>query len=331
MKGMRLERTGAVEEGPLKLVEMRMPEPGPGQLLLRVKACGVCRTDLHIVEGDLPLPKLPLVPGHEVVAEVAEIGAGVRGFRAGQRVGVPWLYDTPEDCLYRQRGLENLCPDARFTGYHVDGGYAEYMLSEAEFTYPLPKRFTDAEAAPLLCAGVIGYRALKLSGLQRGWTLAMYGFGGSAHVTIQIAVNWGCPVQVFTRGESHRRLALELGAQWAGGLEDAPPGMSDAAINFTPAGEVVLTALRNLRPGGTVCCAGIYQTPIPEMDYGLLYGERVVRSAANSTREDVRELLAEAERIPVRTTVTEYPLEQANEALLALKRSELDGAAVLVI
>jgi propanol-preferring alcohol dehydrogenase len=181
-----------------------MPKPGPGQLLLRVKACGVCRTDLHIVEGDLELPKLPLVPGHEVVAEVAEIGAGVKGFRVGQRVGVPWLHSTPEDCLYRQRGLENLCPDATFTGYHVDGGYAEYMLSEAEFTYPLPERFGDAEAAPLLCAGVIGYRALKLSGLQPGWTLAVYGFGGSAHITIQVALSWGCPVQVFTRAERHR-------------------------------------------------------------------------------------------------------------------------------
>lgn len=331
MRAMRLERVSAAEGRPLVLVEERMPEPGPGQLLLRVKACGVCRTDLHIVEGDLALPKLPLVPGHEVVAKVAEIGAGVKGFRVGQRVGVPWLHSTPEDCLYRQRGLENLCPDAVFTGYHVDGGYAEYMLSEAEFTYPLPERLGDAEAAPLLCAGVIGYRALKLSGLQPGWTLAVYGFGGSAHITIQIALSWGCQVQVFTRAERHQRHAEELGAQWVGGLQDAPPEPSEAAINFTPAGEVVLTALRNLRPGGTVCCAGIYQTPIPEMEYGLLYGERVVRSAANSTREDVRELLAEAERIPVRTTVTEFPLEKANEALVALKNSEFDGAAVLVM
>ncbi|MHB8997761.1 MAG: zinc-dependent alcohol dehydrogenase family protein [Armatimonadota bacterium] len=331
MRAMRLERVGAAESAPLILVDQRMPEPGPGQLLLQVKACGVCRTDLHIVEGDLALPKLPLVPGHEVVAKVAEIGAGVKGFRVGQRVGVPWLHSTPEDCLYRQRGLENLCPDARFTGYHVDGGYAEYMLSEAEFTYPLPGNFEDAEAAPLLCAGVIGYRALKLSGLQPGWTLAVYGFGGSAHITIQIALKWGCQVQVFTRAQRHRRHAEELGAQWVGGLQDEPPGPSEAAINFTPAGEVVLTALRNLRPGGTVCCAGIYQTPIPEMEYGLLYGERVVRSAANSTREDVRELLAEAERIPVRTTVTEFPLEKANEALVALKNSEFDGAAVLVM
>jgi propanol-preferring alcohol dehydrogenase len=330
MRAMVLEKTGLVEGRPLQLREAPTPSPGPGQLLLRVRACGVCRTDLHIVEGDLPLPKLPLIPGHEVVAGVAGVGESVQGFEVGQRVGVPWLYDTPEDCLYRQRGLENLCPDARFTGYHVDGGYAEYMLSQAEFTHLLPERFTDVEAAPLLCAGVIGYRALKLSELKPGQVFAMYGFGGSAHIAIQIAVSWGCGVQVFTRGESHRRHALSLGAQWAGGLDDAPPEPSDAAVNFTPAGEVVLTALRNLRPGGTICCAGIYQTPIPEMDYGLLYGERTVRSAANSTRKDVRELLAEADRIPIHTTVTPFPLDAANEALLALKRSELDGAAVLL-
>lgn len=330
MRAMVLEQPAPIEQRPLKPAELPIPEPAEGQLLLRVLACGVCRTDLHIAEGDLQLPRLPLVPGHEVVAEVAEVGEGVAGFRIGDRVGVPWLHDTPEDCLYRRRGLENLCPDARFTGYHVDGGYAEYMLSQAEFTYPLPERFSDAEAAPLLCAGVIGYRALKLSELQPGRTFAIYGFGGSAHIAIQIAVSRGCPVLVFTRGESHRQLALSLGAQWAGGLEDPPPDLADSAVNFTPAGEVVLTALRNLRPGGTVCCAGIYQTPIPPMDYSLLYGERTVRSAANSTRADVRELLAEADRIPVRTTVTEFPLEQANEALLKLKQSAFDGAAVLV-
>ena len=327
---MVLEQPAPIEQQPLKLVELPMPEPEEGQLLLRVLACGVCRTDLHIAEGELPLPKLPLVPGHEIVAEVMEVGEGVSGFRLGDRVGVPWLHDTAEKCPYRQRGLENLCPDARFTGYHVDGGYAQYVLSQAEFTYPLPKRFSNVSAAPLLCAGVIGYRALKLSELQPGRSFAIYGFGGSAHIAIQIAVDWGCPVFVFTRKESHRELARSLGAQWAGGLDDAPPEPVDCAVNFTPAGEVVLTALRNLRPGGTVCCAGIYQTPIPPLDYSLLYGERTVRSAANSTREDVRELLAEAERIPIRTTVTEFPLEQANEALLQLKHSAFDGAAVLV-
>lgn len=327
---MVLEHTAPAEEHPLRRVELPVPQPGAGQLLLRVRACGVCRTDLHIVEGELKLPKLPLVPGHEVVAEVAARGAGVSTFAVGDRVGVPWMHGVPEECLYRSRGQENLCPDAQFTGYHVDGGYADYMLSEAEFTYRLPERFSDAEAAPLLCAGVIGFRALRLSELQPGRSFGIYGFGGSAHIAIQIAVSWGCPVYVMTRSESHRGLARELGATWTGTLEDDPPDAIDSAVNFTPAGEVVLTALRHLRRGGTVCCAGIYQTPIPQMDYGLLYGERTLRSATNSTRQDVVDLLAEADRIPIRTTTVTYPLEQANEALLALKRSEFDGAAVLV-
>lgn len=330
MRAMVLARPQPAEEAPLALHELPVPQAGPGQLLLRVRACGVCRTDLHVVEGELDLPKLPLIPGHEVVAEVVEVGERVEGFAAGDRVGVPWLHDTPADCLWRERGQENLCPQARFTGYHVDGGYAEYMLAQAEFTYPLPPGYSDAAAAPLLCAGVIGYRALKLSELKPGYVCGLYGFGGSAHITIQIAVSWGCPVYVFTRGESHRALARELGAQWAGGLDDEPPGPIDSAINFTPAGPVVLTALRHLRPGGTVCCAGIYQTPIPELDYKLLYGERTLRSAANSTRDDVRELLAQAERVGLRTSVVTYPLEAANEALVALKHSRIDGAAVLL-
>ncbi|MEN6301591.1 MAG: zinc-dependent alcohol dehydrogenase family protein [Armatimonadia bacterium] len=331
MRAMVLEKMGLAEEKPLRLTDVPVPEAGAGELLLKVLACGVCRTDLHIVEGELVLPKLPVIPGHEVVAEVAQVGQGVEGFEVGERVGVPWLHDTPEDCVWRQRGQENLCPEARFTGYHVDGGYAEYMVSRAEFTYLLPEGYSDAEAAPLLCAGVIGYRALKLSELKPGYVFGIYGFGGSAHITIQVAVSWGCPVYVFTRKESHRQLARELGAEWTGGLDDEPPGPVDSAINFTPAGPVVLTALRHLRPGGTVCCAGIYQSPIPEMDYGLLYGERTLRSAANSTREDVRELLAEAEKVGIRTSVVTYPLEEANEALAALKHSEIDGAAVLVM
>lgn len=331
MRAMVLERVGLAEEKPLQLREVPLPEPGAGELLLKVRACGVCRTDLHIVEGELDLPKLPVIPGHEVVAEVAEVGEGAEGFAVGDRVGVPWLHDTPEDCLYHQRGQENLCPDARFTGYHVDGGYAEFMLSRAEFTYRIPDRYEDAAAAPLLCAGVIGYRALKLSELKPGYAFGIYGFGGSAHITIQIAVDWGCPVYVMTRSESHRQLARELGASWTGSLDDDPPVPIDSAINFTPAGPVVLTALRHLRPGGTVCCAGIYQTPVPEMDYSLLYGERTLRSAANSTRGDVSELLAHADRIGIRTSVVTYPLAEANEALVALKHSEIDGAAVLVM
>lgn len=331
MKAMLLNKTAPVEQQPLTLTEMPVPEPGPGQLLLKIRACGVCRTDLHIVEGDLPAPKLPLVPGHEIVAEVAALGPDVTEFALGERVGVPWLHYVPPDCEFLQRGEENLSPRARFTGYHVDGGYAEFMLSYADFTYPLPARFSDEEAAPLLCAGVIGYRALKLSGLQPGKRFGIYGFGASAHIAIQIAVSWGCPTYVFSRSASHRRMAEDLGAVWTGTLEDNPPVALDSAVNFTPAGSVVLIALRHLRAGGTLCCAGIYQTPIPEMDYQLIYGERTLRSAANSTRADVRELLSEAERIPIRTKTQAFPLEQANEALRRVKHSEIDGAAVLIM
>lgn len=331
MRAMTLESPRPAEERPLQLREVDRPEPGHSEVLLQVRACGVCRTDLHIAEGDLVLPHLPLIPGHEVVGEIVEVGEGVTGFAVGDRVAVPWLHDTPPDCEYRQRGLENLCPDAHFTGYHADGGYAEYLVMPAEFTYHLDYPFSDAEAAPLLCAGVIGFRALRLAGLQPGRSLALYGFGGSAHIAIQIAVSWECPVYVFTRRESHRQLARELGATWVGQLEDVPPEQTECAVNFTPAGEVVLTALRNLRPGGTIACAGIHQTPIPELDYNLLYGERTLRSVANSTRQDVRDLLALAAAIPIRTSVVTYPLEQANDALLKLKYSEIDGAAVLVI
>lgn len=331
MRAMVLSQTGPAEDHRLKLAELPVPEPAPGQLLLKIRACGVCRTDLHIVEGELDLPRLPLVPGHEVVAEVAQVGERVEEFATGDRVGVPWLYDSPEDCLFRQRGQENLCPDARFTGYHVDGGYAEYMLSEAAYTYHLPGRLDDVQTAPLLCAGVIGFRALRLSGLEPGRNFGIYGFGGSAHIAIQIAVSWGCPTFVITRSESHRRLAGELGATWTGGPDDDPPEPLDASVNFTPAGPVVLTALRHLRLGGRLCCAGIYQSPIPEMDYRLLYGERTLTSATNSTRQDVVDLLAEAERIPIHTTTVQYPLEQANEALVDLKHSRFDGAAVLVM
>ena len=332
MKAMLLRETRPAEQRPLELVDLPTPEPGPGEIRLAVHACGVCRTDLHTVEGDLALPKLPLVPGHQIVGTVDARGEGASRFDVGQRVGVPWLYRTCGECDFCQRGLENLCQDARFTGLHADGGYAEAMVVSEDFAYPIPEGFSDIAAAPLLCAGIIGYRALRLSQVQPGQRLGMYGFGGSAHVTIQVARHWGCEVYAFTRSEGHRRLARELGAVWVGGAEDTPPAKMHGSIIFAPAGPLVLDALRVLDRGGTVALAGVTMTPIPEIDYDeLLYWERGIRSVANFTRQDARELLEVAAEIPIHTTVQTFPLEEANDVLLALKRSEIDGTAVLVV
>ncbi len=328
---MLLKVPKAAEEGPLEAVELPDPEPGPGEIKVKVHACGVCRTDLHIVEGDLDLPKLPVVPGHQIVGVVERVGKGVTRFREGDRVGIPWLYDTCGKCRFCREGRENLCDKARFTGFHVDGGFAEHFVAKAEFAYPIPEGFPDEQAAPLLCAGIIGYRALRLSEVRPGERLGMYGFGASAHVTIQVARYWGCEVFVFTRSPEHRKLALELGAAWAGGAEEEPPGKLDSAIIFAPAGPLVPMALRALHKGGTLALAGIHMTPIPRMEYNLLYGERTVRSVANSTRKDAEELLRLAAEIPIHTEVEVYHLEVANEVLLRLKRSEIRGAAVLRI
>jgi propanol-preferring alcohol dehydrogenase len=348
MKAMRLHEPKPAEERPLEMADLPLPEPGPGEIRLSVRVCGVCRTDLHTVEGDLPLPKLPLVPGHQVVGLVEARGPALSAchehgrreaegeeatrFRIGQRVGVPWLYRTCGVCEFCQRGLENLCQDARFTGLHADGGYAEAMVVHQNFAYPIPERFSDVEAAPLLCAGLIGYRALRLSDIQPGQRLGLYGFGGSAHVTIQVARHRGCEVYVFTRSEGHRQLARELGAVWGGGAEDTPPAKMHSSIIFTPAGSLVPEALRVLERGGTLSLAGVTMPPIPELNYDrLLYWERTVRSVANFTRQDAEELLQVAAEIPIHTTVQTFPLEAANEALLALKRSEIDGMGVLVV
>lgn len=332
MQAMVLEQTQAAEAHPLKLRKLPLPVPGPGEVRVQVKACGVCHTDLHTVEGDLRLPKLPLVPGHQIVGVVDEVGEGVRQLRAGDRVGVPWLYWTCGECSYCRKGLENLCDRGRFTGFHVDGGYAEYMLVQEAFAYPLPTESSDLQAAPLLCAGVIGYRALRLSNVQPGERLGLYGFGASAHVVIQLARHRGCEVYVFTRTESHQNLAEHLGAAWVGRANEKPPELLDAAIIFAPAGPLVLDALRVLRKGGTVALAGISMSPIPQLDYdSLLYHEHTVRSVANSTRQDVRELLALAAEIPVRTEIETFALAEANRALLALKESKIRGAGVLWI
>ena len=322
---MLLEEAGR----PLRPAEREIPVPGPREVLLRVRACGVCRTDLHICDGDLDRPALPLVLGHEIVGEVARIGEEVSGLIAGQRLGVPWLSATCGRCRFCRDGAENLCDRPSFTGYDRDGGYADYTLADPRFCLPLPDEFDDAEAAPLLCAGLIGYRAYRIGGEAE--RLGLYGFGAAAHILAQIARHDGREVYAFTRpgdGES-QEFARSLGAVWAGGSDEAPPVELDTAILFAPVGALVPAALGAVRKGGTVVCAGIHMSDIPSFPYELLWGERVVRSVANLTREDGVELFRVASKVPVRTSVRTFPLERANEALAALRHGELQGAAVL--
>lgn len=331
MKALVLREPRPVEENPLTSVDLPAPEPAPGQVRLQVQACGVCHTDLHLVEGEIALPRLPIVPGHQIIGRVDALGAGVTRFALGDRVGVPWLYSACGQCDYCRRGRENLCDEARFTGQHADGGFAQYMVVPAHFAYAIPAGFPDEQAAPLLCAGIIGYRSLRLSEIEPGGRLGLYGFGASAHVAIQVARHWGCEVYVFTRSPEHRRHALDLGAVWAGQAQDTPPAELDSAITFAPAGWLVPEALRVLRKGGTLAINAIHMSPIPEMPYDLIYGERTVRSVANSTRQDAEELLRLAAGIPIHTDVEIYPLQQANAVLQRLKQSKVRGAAVLQV
>ncbi|MEA3400461.1 MAG: zinc-dependent alcohol dehydrogenase family protein [Armatimonadota bacterium] len=331
MRAMVLHEQSDIAQEPLRLEEVEDPEPGPGEVRLKVHTCGVCRTDLHEVEGDLDLHKRPVIPGHEIVGTVEKLGEGARRFEIGDRVGIAWLYSTPEDCEFRQRGLENLCPGAKFTGWDADGGYAEMTVVPEEFAYPVPDEIDDAHASPLLCAGIIGYRSLVLAGAESAPTLGMYGFGASAHIGIQIARHWGCEVYVFTRSEDHKRHAEELGAAWVGEAGDHPGTRLRASIIYAPAGPLVPQALQVLERGGTLVCAGIYMTPIPQFEYDLIYGERVLRSVMNATREDGEGLMRVAGEVPVRTDVTLFPLEEANEALRQVKESEVSGAAVLQV
>lgn len=330
MKAMTLKETRPVEEEPLVMVEIDDPIPGPKEVRIKVLTCGVCHTDLHIVEGELPFKKLPIIPGHEIAGVVDATGEEVTRFRRGDRAGVAWLNSTCGNCKLCVKGNENLCEKARFTGYDVDGGYAQYTVVSEDFAYPIPNGFSDLEAAPLLCAGVIGFRALRLSDIEKGGRLGLFGFGASAHIVIQVARYWGCQVFVFSRSEEHRKLAQKLGAVWTGGAEDEPPAKLQSAIIFAPAGKLVLDALQVLEKGGTLALAGIYMTPIPEMDYQKhLYYERTVRSVANSTRKDAEDLLSLAAEIPIRTEVQEFQLEEANRALLLLKQGKIQGAGVL--
>jgi len=328
---MVLEKPAPVEQSPLQLREMPKPEPAPRQIRIAVRRCGICHTDLHTVEGDLRLPKLPVVPGHQIVGTVEARGAAANRFREGDRVGVPWLYRTDRNCMFCLTGEENLCERGEFTGLNADGGYAEYMVVDEDFAYPMPQAFDDDHAAPLLCAGVIGYRSFRLSGARSGDRVGLYGFGASAHIVLQFARHLGCEVYVFTRSEAHRQMALRLGAVWAGDANDSLTAKLDSAIIFAPAGSLVPLALRATRKAGTVALAGITMSPIPQFDYALLYEERGLRSVANSTRRDVEEFLELAAEVPVQTEVTQFALEDANLALRKLKQSEINGAGVLSV
>jgi len=331
VKAHRLKHRGTVETSPLSIEEIDRPLPGPGQLLLRVRTCGICHTDLHIVEGDLPLPKIPLTPGHQIVGIVEQCGKDVTSFRPGDRAGVPWLYETCGRCRFCLSGRENLCDTGRFTGYHVDGGFAEFVLVGQSFAYRIPDGYSDLHAAPLLCAGVIGFRALRLSDISPGGRLGLFGFGASAHIAMQIALHQGCEVSVFTRSKNHQEAAESLGAAWVGTAEMAPPHGIEAAVIFAPAGHLVLSALRVLEKGGTIALAGIHMSPIPAMEYNLLYEERTIRSVANSTRKDVQDLLNFASEASVRTDVEAFPFEDVNKALQMLKNSAINASAAIVV
>ena len=329
MKACMLLNPASVGSNPLHFGDAPEPAIGPSELLVRVHACGVCRTDLHVVEGELEQRKSPITPGHQAVGVIERRGPGATRFEEGARVGVPWLHHTDGVCQFCRGGRENLCEKAVFTGWMVDGGYAEYIAAHQDFVYALPEGAADLHLAPLLCAGIIGFRTLRVSGIERGGALGMWGFGAAAHVAIQVARYWDIRVYGFSRDERHRTLALDLGAAWAGDSFDEPPVKLDAALIFAPAGELVIAALKTLKRGGTVALGGIHMSPIPPLDYNLLYHERVVRSVANNTRRDGEDFLRLAVEIPIHTEVQEFPLSEANRALQALKHDAVRGAAVL--
>ncbi len=326
MHAMRLRQPRT----PLTAEEVPDPHPGPSQVLIRVCACAVCRTDLHVADGELPEPKLPLILGHEIVGRVIATGSAANRHKPGERVGVPWLGWTCGECQYCRSGRENLCERARFTGYQIDGGYAQYTVADERFCFPIPDAYSDTEAAPLLCAGLIGYRCLRMAGDPR--RLGLYGFGAAAHIITQVARHQGREIYAFTRANdtAAQDFARRLGAVWAGASEDAPPEPLDAAIIFAPVGALVPAALRAVRPGGTVVCGGIHMSDIPAFPYDWLWKERVVRSVANLTRRDAEEFLALAPQVPVTTTTSRFPLAEANQALEALRGGQFSGAAVLV-
>ena len=331
MRTMRLWEPKEAFSSPLVSEEIPIPEPGPNEIRMRVSVCGVCHTDLHTIEGDLELTRLPVIPGHQVVGTIDKIGAGVSRFSVEDRIGVAWLNWACGICDFCRVGLENLCPDALFTGLDRDGGFAQYMIVDERFALALPDTFPDDCAAPLLCGGIVGFRAFRLSGIQPGARLGLYGFGASAHLVIQVARHWDCEVYVFTRGENHRRLARQLGAVWIGSAGEKPPQPLDASIIFAPVGWIVPLALEHLRPGGTVAINAIHMSDIPQIRYSTLWRERVIRSVANFTRKDANDFLHLAAEIPIRCEVEEFLLEEANQVLMKLKQSEIRASTVLRI
>ena len=329
MRAAELRAPAPIGSDPLVVVERPRPEPGPGEVRVRVTACGCCRTDLHVVEGDLELPRLPLIPGHQAVGTIDALGDGCESLQLGERVGVPWLHHTDGDCEFCTRGEENLCEHADFTGWTVDGGYADALTVPETFAVRLPETLGDLEAAPLLCAGVIGYRALRRAEVQPGERVTLMGFGASAHLAIQLLHHWGCETVVLTRGAGHRALAREMGASWVGDTAELPPGTCDRAVVFAPAGELVPVALQVVRAGGTVSLAGVNMSTIPAFDYALLWRERTLRSVANMTRRDAQEFMDLAAEVDVPAAYEAYPLEDTNRALGAIAADDVRGAAVL--
>ena len=330
MKAAVLSSPQEISRQPLRIEEVPKPKPEPSQVLLRVRACGVCRTDLHIVEGELPVRRAGVIPGHQIVGEV--VAGAMEGLPVGTRVGVSWIGGIDGTCQYCRRGLENLCDSPTFTGYTVDGGYAEYALVRSDFAFPLPESLDDLHAAPLLCAGIIGFRSLRVAGVEPGERVGLFGFGASAHLAITVLRSRSCEVYVSTRGARHRELATSLGAVWVGSEKDKPPVELDRAVTFAPSGDVVIAALGSLRKGGVVAINAIHLDRIPQFDYDrLLWGERQIRSVANMTRDDARDFLGVASQIGLRPKVTAFSLDQANEALIALKEDSIDGAAVIVL
>jgi propanol-preferring alcohol dehydrogenase len=327
MRAMVFESVGQ----PLRMIDMPIPNPNKDQVLIRVHTCGVCRTDLHIIDGELSTPHLPLILGHQIIGLVAEIGEAVEGVKKGDRIGVPWLGWSCGQCEFCQQGEENLCEKASYTGYQINGGFAEYCVADSRFSFLIPPSYPDIKAAPLLCAGMIGYRAYRMA--QQPKKIGFYGFGGAAHLLTQLAISQGCQVFAFTRQHDFttQQFARQLGAQWAGGAEEQPPTPLDAAIIFAPAGNLVPLALKAIRKGGSVICAGIYMTDIPSIPYSLLYGERTLRSVTNLTRQDGKEFLSLSAQFPLHTAATVYPLEKANEALSDLRLGKFEGSAVIQI
>lgn len=331
MKACVLQSPAPIATNPLVFADVSTPQPGNGEVLVRVSYCGVCRTDLHVIEGELASRKSPIIPGHQVIGVIEKLGPGANRFSLGARVGIAWLHHTDGTCEFCRSGAENLCDHPTFTGYSVDGGYAEHAVASEDFIYAIPEQFPDEQAAPLLCAGIIGFRSLRLSGIKPGGKLGFYGFGAAAHIATQVARHWNMEVYAATRDARHQNLALELGAKWAGSTFAEPPVKLEAAIVFAPAGEIVPAALKALRKGGTLVLGGIHMSPIPSFDYDLLYQERVIRSVANNTRQDGEDFLRVAAEIPVRMHTQLFPLREANRALNALKSDAIEGAAVLKV